>query len=168
MSELVTAYIGLGSNLGNSVQEINNAVAFLNSLPGSQVEKVSHCYQTSPVGVDDHPEYINAVAAVKTTLLAEDLLDQLLNYEETAGRQRIKNEVTPRPIDLDILLYGDQIIDEINLQIPHPRLFERGFVLVPLHEIEPKLVFPGGEVLQLVLEVWETHSNDSVKKVDDE
>ena len=162
------SYIGLGSNLQNPKQQITNAVAFLESLPGSQIKKISSYYRTSPVGVESHPEYINAVVELLTSLGPIQLLDELLSYEQEAGRGREKDKIIPRPIDLDILIYGDEIIQQDYLQVPHPRMWSRGFVLVPLYEIAPKLVLPRGEVLQLMIESWRMQSPDRVERLNDE
>jgi 2-amino-4-hydroxy-6-hydroxymethyldihydropteridine diphosphokinase len=137
---MITAYIGLGSNLQNPVQQIENAILALQKLPETFVKAVSSLYQTKPVGWLDQPDFINAVCELHTELSAQVLLAHLLDIEQDQGRIRngIKNQ--PRTLDLDLLLYGNEIIHESNLIIPHPRLQQRAFVLVPLLEIAPDLI----------------------------
>jgi 2-amino-4-hydroxy-6-hydroxymethyldihydropteridine diphosphokinase len=136
------AYVGLGSNLGNRQDNLRSALSRLAALPTITVTRVSSLYETAPVGVTNQPNFVNAVAALETALPAVDLLDILLHLENQLGRVRTFRW-GPRVIDMDLLLYGDKQIDLPSLTVPHPRLRERAFVLVPLAEIAPELVLPG-------------------------
>ena len=138
----VTAYIALGSNLQDPAAQVEAAFAALDTLPQSRVVARSSLYRTTPVGYADQPAFITAVAAFETTLAPRALLDALLALEKARGRARTFPNA-PRTLDLDVLLYGDQLIEEPGLSIPHPRLHERAFVLAPLAEIAPDLVVPG-------------------------
>jgi 2-amino-4-hydroxy-6-hydroxymethyldihydropteridine diphosphokinase len=142
------AYVGLGANLGDREATIRAAVA---ELPG--VVGVSTLRETDPVGVTDQPRFLNGVAALETELAPRELLDVLLAVERRLGRER-RERWGPRTIDLDLLLYGDEVIDEAGLTIPHPRLHDRRFVLEPLAGLAPKLVVPGlGRVEELLAEL---------------
>jgi 2-amino-4-hydroxy-6-hydroxymethyldihydropteridine diphosphokinase len=139
------AYVGLGANLGDREGTIRAAVA---DLPG--VVAVSTLRETDPVGITDQPRFLNGVAVLETELAPRELLDGLLAVERRLGRERGKRW-GPRTIDLDLLLYGDEVIDQTGLTIPHPRLHERRFVLEPLAELAPELVVPGhGRVKDLL------------------
>ena len=135
MREPVTAYVALGANLGDARQAVQQALAAIGQLPGTVLAQHSALYRTSPVDATG-PDYINAVAEVHTTLTAPALLDALQAIEQAAGRQRPYRNA-PRTLDLDIVLYGTACIDGERLTIPHPRMHERAFVLVPLAEIAP-------------------------------
>jgi 2-amino-4-hydroxy-6-hydroxymethyldihydropteridine diphosphokinase len=131
-------YIGIGSNFGDRSANITNAIKELKNYPDITIEKISSIIETEPIGGPPQPNYLNAVIKIKTDLAALKLLTTLQGIEKKLGRVRsVKNAA--RPIDLDILLYGDQIIDEPDLKVPHPRMFEREFVMQPLLEIEPKI-----------------------------
>jgi 2-amino-4-hydroxy-6-hydroxymethyldihydropteridine diphosphokinase len=146
----VTAYIALGSNLEDPAAQVRAAFAALSTLPQTQLRACSSLYRTAPVGYADQPDFINAVAAIETTLAPRALLDALLALELARGRARTFANA-PRTLDLDVLLYGDQSIDEPGLCVPHPRMHERAFVLVPLAEIAPACVIPGrGAVADLL------------------
>ena len=134
----VTAYVALGANLGDAVQTVRDALAALNAMPGSRLVKASSLYRTAPVD-SSGPDYINAVAEVRTSLTAPDLLRAVQDIEAAAGRERPYRNA-PRTLDLDVLLYGSAIIDSPALTVPHPRMWERAFVLVPLAEVGPALV----------------------------
>ena len=138
----VTAYIGLGANLGNREQSMEQAWRELGALPTIQVVKVSSLYETDPMGMTEQPKFLNAAAELRTTLSALDLLAQLLQLEQKMGRIR-SVRWGQRTIDMDILLYNNEVINSPGLTVPHPRLAERTFVLVPLAEIAPLLVLPG-------------------------
>jgi 2-amino-4-hydroxy-6-hydroxymethyldihydropteridine diphosphokinase len=142
------AYVGLGANLGDREGTILAAVT---ELPG--VVAVSPLRETDPVGVTDQPQFLNGVVALETELAPRELLDLLLAVERRLGRER-RERWGPRTIDLDLLLYGDEVIDEDGLTVPHPRLSERRFVLEPLADLAPKLVVPGlGGVEELLAEL---------------
>ena len=137
-----TAYVGLGSNLGNRQGNLQAALSELGRMPTIQVTHVSSLYETAPVGVTEQPEFLNAAAALETSLPPADLLDVFLHIENKIGRVRTLRW-GPRVIDLDLLLYGNAQIALPFLTVPHPRLRERAFVLVPLAEIAPELMLPG-------------------------
>jgi 2-amino-4-hydroxy-6-hydroxymethyldihydropteridine diphosphokinase len=137
------SYIGLGSNLGDRERFLRRALELLRADPGIDVTGVSSVRETDPVGFVDQPRFLNAVASVETDLGARQLLDRLLAAERVLGRRRDSPRFGPRTIDLDLLLYGDEEIDEPGLTVPHPRLTERRFVVEPLHELDPGLVVPG-------------------------
>ena len=141
----VRAYVGLGANLGDATATIDAALRALDALPGSSVLRHSARYRTPAWGRTDQPDFINAVAAVRTTLAPQALLDGLLAIERRFGRERAATDARwgPRVLDLDLLLHGDAVLDTPGLTLPHPRLHERAFVLVPLAEIAPALLVPG-------------------------
>jgi 2-amino-4-hydroxy-6-hydroxymethyldihydropteridine diphosphokinase len=141
----VRAYVGLGSNLGEREATLRDALARLDEVEGIDVVAVSSFRETDPVGKVDQPRFLNAAAAVETSLGPRELLDALLEVERSLGRDRSQEERWgPRTIDLDLLLYGDETVDEPGLEIPHPRLAERAFVLEPLLELDPGLRMPDG------------------------
>jgi 2-amino-4-hydroxy-6-hydroxymethyldihydropteridine diphosphokinase len=137
------AYVGLGANLGDRERMLRAAVDALAAEEGIEVVSVSTLRETEPVGVGEQPRFLNGAAELETTLTARELLDRLLTVEQRFGRVRIPGEHGPRTLDLDLLLYGDEVIDEPGLTVPHPRLHERRFVLEPLAELAPGLVVPG-------------------------
>ncbi len=127
-------YIGIGSNLGDRKKHIKNAIEKLKETEGVEVKKISNIYETEPVGGPKQGKYLNGVIEIETWLEPSDLMIKLQKIEKQSGRIRsVKN--APRTIDLDILLYGDKKIDEPGLKIPHPRMYEREFVMKPLKEI---------------------------------
>jgi 2-amino-4-hydroxy-6-hydroxymethyldihydropteridine diphosphokinase len=140
MRDPVTAYVGLGANLGDAQAAVSEAIAAIARLPGTGVTRRSSLYRTSPVGADG-PDYVNAVVEVSTRLTAPEFLARLQALEQAAGRERPYPNA-PRTLDLDLLLYGRGRIDSARLQVPHPRMAARAFVLVPLAEIAPDLVQP--------------------------
>ena len=142
---MTLAYVGLGSNLGDRKATIRAAVA---ALPG--VVAVSELRETDPVGVTEQPAFLNGAVAVETELSARELLDALLAVERALGRER-RERWGPRTIDLDLLLFGTETIDEPGLTVPHPRLHERRFALEPLAELDPELVVPGRGLVRELL-----------------
>ena len=150
--ETVTrAYVGLGANLGDRERTLRAAVDALGAEEGIDVVAVSTLRDTEPVGVGEQPRFLNGVVSLETTLSARALLDRLLEIEQRFGRVRVPGEHGPRTLDLDLLLYGDEEIDEPGLTVPHPRLHDRRFVLEPLAELAPGLVVPGrGDVESLL------------------
>jgi len=135
---MLIVFIGVGSNLGDRKGYISRAINCLSETPNITVEKISSIVETEPQDATGQEEYLNAVIKLETDLTALDLLKELQAIEESLGRVRtFKN--APRTIDLDILLYGEEVIDEPGLKVPHPRMFERKFVIKPLLEIEPEL-----------------------------
>lgn len=136
----VTALVGLGANLGDPAQALQDALTVLSEYPGIRVTKSSSLYRSAPVGAGG-PDYINAVAEVATTLTAMELLEALQSIEQDFGRDRPYPNA-PRTMDLDLLLYGDARVASPTLTVPHPRMWGRAFVLVPLAEIAPDRVSP--------------------------
>jgi len=147
---MTRAYVALGSNLADPVGQLGIAFDELGRLPGTHVVARSSLWRSAPVGCLDQPDFVNAVAAVDTTLEAEALLEHLLDIERRHGRVR-EFQNAPRTLDLDIALYGDERIDTPNLTVPHPRMQERAFVLLPLNEIAPDIVIPGHGALRDLL-----------------
>jgi 2-amino-4-hydroxy-6-hydroxymethyldihydropteridine diphosphokinase len=146
---MVAAYIGLGANLGNPVQAVRDAIAQLGQLPGTSLLRSSSLYASAPVDASGD-DYINAVALIDTALSPLDLLKELQQIEQVFGRERpFRN--APRTLDLDLLLYGEQCIDEPGLHVPHPRMRGRAFVLLPLLELDPALVIPGQRTAEMCL-----------------
>ncbi len=143
----VRAYIGLGSNLNDPARQLQLAVAALAQLPGSRLVACSRLYRSVPLGPQDQPDYVNAVAALETSLDPEELLRLLQAIEREQGRIRGMVRWGPRTLDLDILLYGNAEIATSRLRVPHPGLRERNFVLYPLAELAPGLVLPDGTTL---------------------
>jgi 2-amino-4-hydroxy-6-hydroxymethyldihydropteridine diphosphokinase len=152
MSVRVSAYIGLGSNLGEPLQQLEMAFVALNKLPDSRVAERSSFYVSKPMGPADQPDYINAVAELETALAPQDLLLALQAIEQAQGRVRTGQRWGARTLDLDLLLYGDEVINTDSLQVPHPGLAERDFVLIPLAEIAPDVVIPGQPALEQLIE----------------
>lgn len=148
---MVTAYIALGANLGDAAASLKQAVVMINALPLCIVKKTSSLYKTEPLetlpGHAPGNDYINAVVEIETSLSAPTLLHHLQQIEQAAGRQR-PHINAPRTLDLDLLLYGNGSIDSADLTVPHPRMWQRAFVLLPLTEIAPELA--AGERLQVV------------------
>ena len=145
--EVVTAFLGLGANLGDRASSLRAALRALHAPPSLEVVRASTFYETAPVGVTGQPDFLNAVAEVRTTLPPAALLARLLGVEQQLGRVRTERW-GPRVIDIDILLYGDQALALPGLTVPHPRAAERSFVLQPLAEIAPDARFPDGEAAQ--------------------
>lgn len=139
-------YVALGSNLDFPLLHVQRALRDIDELPETELEKVSTLYETAPVGLTDQPAFVNAVACVATLLSPHELLARLHAIEAQHGRDRNSEHEKkngPRTLDLDILMFGALQIDEGGLALPHPRMHERAFVLVPLLEIAPEVVIPG-------------------------
>lgn len=137
---MITAYVALGSNLGDRAAHLDAAMAALRATAGIEVTAMSSVHETEPVGGPPQGPYLNAVVALRTALSARDLLERLLEIEAERGRLRGPVRNAPRSLDLDLLLYGNERIDEPDLVVPHPRMHERGFVLEPLAELAPEWV----------------------------
>ncbi len=149
----VAAYIGLGSNLANPSQQIKTAYDAITQLANVRAIALSSLYHSPPMGPQNQPDYVNAVMAVVTSLAPIDLLRCLQQIENNQGRVRKAERWGARTVDLDLLVYGDQMIDLPDLAVPHRGLAERAFVLYPLHEIAPQLLIPGkGDVASLLAE----------------
>ena len=147
---MVTAYIGLGANLDDPAAQVGQAMEELARLPDSRLAARSSLYASAPVGYAEQPDFINAVAAIETHLSPRALLEAMLDIEHTHGRNRTFRNA-PRTLDLDLLLYGDAHFHEENLTLPHPRMHERAFVLLPLLEIAPGLTIPGHGTAEALL-----------------
>ena len=148
---MTRAYVGLGANLGPREVTLLRAVDLLAGESGVEVLAVSQLHETDPVGNTDQPEFLNGAVVVETSLSPRQLLDALLRVEQELGRVREGERWGPRTIDLDLLVYGDEIVDEPGLRVPHPRLHERRFALEPLVDLEPELEIPGaGKAAELL------------------
>jgi 2-amino-4-hydroxy-6-hydroxymethyldihydropteridine diphosphokinase len=145
------AHVGVGANLGDREATIRRAVELLAADPEVEVVAVSHLRETDPVGYVDQPRFLNGAVALDTDLSARELLDRLLAVERALGRTRDGPRYGPRTIDLDLLLYGREVVDEPGLRVPHPRLHERRFALEPLAELDPTLVVPGAGTVETLL-----------------
>jgi 2-amino-4-hydroxy-6-hydroxymethyldihydropteridine diphosphokinase len=149
---MTRSFVGLGANLGDPRGQIEEAVELLRAEPGVEVVAVSTLRETDPVGYEDQPRFVNGAVELRTTLGPRELLARLLAIELRLGRVRGEGpRFGPRAIDLDLLLYGDEVVDEPGLQIPHPRLHERRFALEPLAELDPALEIPGRGPVQALL-----------------
>ncbi len=141
-------FVGLGSNMGEREENIRQALELMAALPDTDLVRASSLYDTEPVGEIEQPNFLNAVAELDTELSAQQLLWNLLLIEKRLGRVRT-HKWGPRTLDLDLLLYGDELIEEDGLRVPHPELTRRSFVLTPLVELEPALLHPTtGETMQ--------------------
>lgn len=150
-------YIGLGSNQANPVEQLQQALKALASLPSSQLVSQSSLYRSAPMGPQDQPDYVNAVACLESTLPPLILLDQLQAIEQLHGRERKGERWGPRTLDLDLLLYGNQSIDLPRLTVPHYGLAQRDFVLQPLAELAPELRLPDGRPITELLQSCASH-----------
>jgi len=152
MADCRSVYIGLGANLENPRRQVERAVDELQALSETCLAAVSPCYRTAPVGPADQPDFVNAVAHLETRLSPLRLLSALQHIERRHGRIRTGQRWGPRTLDLDILLFGDGLLDLPGLRVPHPHMHERAFVLVPLADIAPgELVIPGHGPLSALL-----------------
>ncbi|HJF67128.1 2-amino-4-hydroxy-6-hydroxymethyldihydropteridine diphosphokinase [Staphylococcus kloosii] len=154
-----TAYLGLGSNVGERLEQLESAIKILDNVEGVQVSQISSVYETEPVGYVDQPNFLNLCVEVKTELTPQQLLQQCFYTEQQLHRVR-DIRWGPRTLDVDILLYEDEIIEEENLIVPHPRMRERAFVLTPLNDIAADVVEPRTQlsISELVI------PDDTVKK----
>jgi 2-amino-4-hydroxy-6-hydroxymethyldihydropteridine diphosphokinase len=141
------AYLALGSNLSSPLEQVNAAVQALDNIPQSRVVAVSSFYRTPPLGPQDQPDYLNAAVMLETRLDAETLLDNTQRIELQQGRVRKAERWGPRTLDLDIMLFGDEEIHTERLTVPHYDMKNRGFMLWPLFEIAPDIIFPDGTLL---------------------
>ena len=143
----VSAYIGLGSNLSDPQQQVSLALSELDALEGCSLRRASSLYASPPMGPADQPDYVNAVAEIGTVLEAELLLDQL-QVLEARHQRKTTRRWGPRTLDLDLLLYGDNVIETSRLSVPHPGIAKRHFVLYPLAELDSSLVIPGAGMVE--------------------
>jgi 2-amino-4-hydroxy-6-hydroxymethyldihydropteridine diphosphokinase len=149
---MARAFVGVGSNLGDREEMLSRAVEALRALPETDVRAVSAFRDTAPVGIVDQPRFLNGAVELETGLAARTLLEALLGIERALGRDRTGVPPGgPRTIDLDLLLYGEARIEEQGLEVPHPRLHERRFVLEPLRELDPALDVPGKGPVEALL-----------------
>jgi len=162
MTGRITAFLGLGGNIGDPAAAMAAALRAIDADPACSVIIVSSLYRTPPWGKTDQPDFLNTVAAIATTLSPRDLLSLCLEEEQFLKRVR-RERWGPRTIDIDILLYDDSAIDEEGLTIPHPRLAERAFVLVPLSEIAPELVIDGKKMAELISRLDESRIENLTK-----
>ncbi|WP_447881433.1 2-amino-4-hydroxy-6-hydroxymethyldihydropteridine diphosphokinase [Serratia fonticola] len=144
---MIRVYIALGSNLAQPLQQVNTALEALEHIPRTRLIACSPLYRTKPLGPQNQPDYLNAVVALDTQLPPEQLLDHTQAIERNQGRVRKDERWGPRTLDLDMMLYGDLVIDTDRLTVPHYGLKQREFMLYPLADIAPDLVFPDGETL---------------------
>ncbi|EHP6327115.1 2-amino-4-hydroxy-6-hydroxymethyldihydropteridine diphosphokinase [Escherichia coli] len=148
---MTVAYIAIGSNLASPLEQVNAALKALGDIPESHILAVSSFYRTPPLGPQDQPDYLNAAVALETSLAPEELLNHTQRIELQQGRVRKAERWGPRTLDLDIMLFGNEVINTECLTVPHYDMKNRGFMLWPLFEIAPELVFPDGETLREIL-----------------
>ncbi|EPP0238029.1 TPA: 2-amino-4-hydroxy-6-hydroxymethyldihydropteridine diphosphokinase [Escherichia fergusonii] len=153
---MTIAYIAIGSNLASPLEQVNAAVKALSEIPQSKILAVSSFYRTTPLGPQDQPDYLNAAVALETSLAPEELLNHTQRIELQQGRVRKAERWGPRTLDLDIMLFGNEVINTERLTVPHYDMKNRGFMLWPLFEIAPELVFPDGASLQDILNILNT------------
>ena len=156
------AYVALGSNLANPQAQLISALQAMNELSDSKLVAVSSFYQSKPLGPQDQPDYVNAVACLETSLAPLALLDELQRIEHEQGRVRLRRW-GERTLDLDILLYADHIIQSERLTVPHYDMHRREFVIIPLVEIAPHLVLPNGQSIQTLAQTFADHHMVIVK-----
>ncbi|EQC2549658.1 2-amino-4-hydroxy-6-hydroxymethyldihydropteridine diphosphokinase [Enterobacter sichuanensis] len=148
---MTLAYIAIGSNLASPLEQVNAAVQALGEIPQSRIVAVSSFYRTPPLGPQDQPDYLNAAVVLETALDAETLLDNTQRIELQQGRVRKAERWGPRTLDLDIMLFGHDVINTDRLTVPHYDMKNRGFMLWPLFEVAPDLIFPDGIPLRDIL-----------------
>ncbi|MCQ9121103.1 2-amino-4-hydroxy-6-hydroxymethyldihydropteridine diphosphokinase [Rodentibacter pneumotropicus] len=158
---MIDTYIALGSNLDTPINQLNSALQAIKNLPQTRFLAVSSFYQSKPLGPQDQPDYVNAVAKIETTLPPLSLLDELQRIENEQGRVRLRRW-GERTLDLDILLYGNEIIQNERLTVPHYDMHNREFVVLPLMEIAPNLTLPDGKD---ITELGAYFTHHSMKKI---
>ncbi len=158
----VTVFIGIGANLNNPKAQVNSALIALSKLKKSCSLAQSSLYRTPPMGPQDQADFVNAVAKLETSLLPIELLNELQTIENSHGRIRKEERWGPRTLDLDLLLYGNQVIEEERLTVPHYGIKQRAFVLVPLAEIEPQLTLPDNSQ---IAELMKQTSNQGIQQL---
>ncbi|HHA1725498.1 TPA: 2-amino-4-hydroxy-6-hydroxymethyldihydropteridine diphosphokinase [Enterobacter cloacae] len=149
---MTLAYIAIGSNLASPLEQVNAAVQALGEIPQSRIVAISSFYRTPPLGPQDQPDYLNAAMVLDTVLDAETLLDNTQRIELQQGRVRKAERWGPRTLDLDIMLFGNEVINTSRLTVPHYDMKNRGFMLWPLFEVAPDLTFPDGIPLREILD----------------
>jgi len=159
----VRAFVGLGGNLGDPAATLREAIRELDGLPATRMLRASRLYRSAAWGLEDQPDFINAVALLDTQLDARALLDALLLLERSHGRDRAaETRWGPRTLDLDLLLYDDAVIDETGLRVPHPHLHQRAFALLPLVEIAAETVVPGRGAARDLLKGIKAHGVEAL------
>lgn len=153
---MTVAYIAIGSNLASPLEQVNAAIQALGEIPQSRIVALSSFYRTPPLGPQDQPDYLNAAVALETSLAPEALLDHTQRIELQQGRVRKAERWGPRMLDLDIMLFGNMVINTERLTVPHYDMKNRGFMLWPLFEIAPESMFPNGETLRQCLDALNT------------
>lgn len=154
---MTVVYIAIGSNLASPLEQVNAAVKAIGEIPDSRIVAVSSFYRTPPLGPQDQPDYLNAAVALDTALAPEELLNHTQRIELQQGRVRKAERWGPRTLDLDIMLFGDEVINTERLTVPHYDMENRGFMLWPLFEIAPELLFPGNTPLKNYLAAYHPH-----------
>ena len=149
---MTLAYIAIGSNLASPLEQVNAAVQALGKIPQSRIVALSSFYRTPPLGPQDQPDYLNAAVILETELGPEELLDNTQRIELQQGRVRKAERWGPRTLDLDIMLFGHETINTERLTVPHYDMKNRGFMLWPLFEVAPDLIFPDGTPLKSILD----------------
>lgn len=149
---MTLAYIAIGSNLASPLEQVNAALQALGEIPQNKIVAVSSFYRTPPLGPQDQPDYLNAAVVLETALDAETLLDNTQRIELQQGRVRKAERWGPRTLDLDIMLFGHETINTERLTVPHYDMKNRGFMLWPLFEVAPDLIFPDGIPLRTILD----------------
>ncbi len=162
------AWLGLGANLQHPVMQLKRALKRLRQADGIEVTRISSFYRTPPWGYEYQDEFINAVAQIETTLNPLDLLGALQSIEDSMGRQRSKHRWGPRLIDIDLLLFGDMTIQCTELEVPHPRIYERAFVLLPLAELDATIEIPGQGVAGALLSQLDCNGIYRLDKTDEQ
>ena len=160
---MTLAYIAIGSNLASPLEQVNAAVQALGEIPQSKIVAVSSFYRTPPLGPQDQPDYLNAAVVLETALDAETLLDNTQRIELQQGRVRKAERWGPRTLDLDIMLFGDEVINTERLTVPHYDMKNREFVIVPLNDIAQDLVLPEGKKVADLVKAFENHQMHKIK-----
>jgi 2-amino-4-hydroxy-6-hydroxymethyldihydropteridine diphosphokinase len=159
-----TVYVGLGSNLAQPVLQLQRAISRLDEIPRARLTRLSSFYETEPEGIKEQPNFVNAVAEMQTTLSPQDFFAALSAIEKAHHRVRLEKG-GPRTLDLDLLIYGDVILTDPALMVPHPRMHERAFVLIPLHEISQDLYIPGRGYVKDCLVLTDGHGVRKITEV---
>ncbi|MET0807716.1 MAG: 2-amino-4-hydroxy-6-hydroxymethyldihydropteridine diphosphokinase [Pseudoxanthomonas sp.] len=168
MKPAVTAYVGLGGNVGAVADTLRQATGALDRLPDTSVAAVSRLYRTPAWGLEQQPDFVNGVVALHTTLPAPELLEAMLLIEVRFGRDRqTGTRWGPRVLDLDLLLYGDLVLEAPGLRLPHPHLHERAFALVPLVEIAPQVSIPGQGLARDALSRLQTSAIEPIEPTEE-
>ena len=167
-SKGLPAFVGIGSNLGDPAKQVRWAINAISQLPDIDNALASSLYRSAPLGPADQPDYVNAVIAFTTRLSAAELLAALQRIETERGRVRSGSRWGPRILDLDLLLLGSQVIDKEGLVVPHPRISERNFVLLPLAELDPDLEIPGQGRVTTLLDKLASNAHGWIEKMEQE